>query len=163
MAQDHSFDIVSKMNLQELDNAIQMSLKEIGQRFDFKGSITEIKHEKEAIVIVSDDEFKLKSVVDILQGKLVKRGISLKFLEYGKIESALGETARQEIKLKQGISQEQAKEINKKIKDTGLKVQSQIQGDQLRVFGKKLDDLQLVIQSLKKAELPIELQFVNYR
>lgn len=163
MAQDHSFDIVSKINLQELDNAINMSLKEIAQRFDFRGSITEIKKEEDKIILVSDDEFKLKNVIDILQGKLVKRGISLKFLEYGKVEQALGGAVKQEVKLKQGISQEQAKEINKKIKDAGLKVQTQIQGDQIRVFGKKLDDLQIVIQTLKQINLPIELQFLNYR
>lgn len=163
MAQDHSFDIVSKINLQELDNAINMSLKEIAQRFDFRGSITEIKKEEDKIILVSDDEFKLKNVIDILQGKLVKRGISLKFLEYGKVEQALGGAVKQEVKLKQGISQEQAKDINKKIKDAGLKVQTQIQGDQIRVFGKKLDDLQIVIQTLKQINLPIELQFSNYR
>jgi len=163
MAQDHSFDIVSKINLQELENAINMSLKEISQRFDFKGSKTEIKQEQDKIVLVSDDEFKLKNVIDILQGKLVKRGISLKFLEYGKVEQALGGTVRQEVKLKQGIAQDMAKEINKKIKDLGLKVQSQIQGDQIRVFGKKLDDLQATIQALRQANFTIELQFVNYR
>jgi cyclic-di-GMP-binding protein len=163
MAQDHSFDIVSKINLQELDNAINMSLKEIGQRFDFRGSKTEINHEEEKLVLISDDEFKLKNVIDILNGKLVKRGISFKFLEYGKVESSLGGLVRQEAKLKQGIEQEMAKEINKKIKESGLKVQTQIQGDQIRVFGKKLDDLQAVMQSLKQANFPIELQFANYR
>lgn len=163
MAQDHSFDIVSKINLQELENAVNMSLKEIGQRFDFKGSKTEIKQEPDKIILISDDEFKLKNVIDILQGKLVKRGISLKFLEYGKVEQALGGTVRQEAKLKQGIAQDLAKEINKKIKGLGLKVQSQIQGDQIRVFGKKLDDLQAVIQALRKANFTIELQFDNFR
>jgi len=163
MAQDHSFDIVSKPNLQEMDNAITMSLKEIGQRFDFKDSHTEITHEEEKIVIQSIDDYKVKTAVGILQDKLVKRGVSLKFFEYGVIEQALGGTARQEAKIKQGIAQEQAKEINKKIKDMGVKVQSQIQGDQLRVSAKKIDDLQLVMQNLKKANLPIELQFVNYR
>jgi hypothetical protein len=163
MAPDHSFDIVSKPNLQEVDNAISMSAKEIDQRFDFKGSQTEIKRETDKLVINTSDEYKLKSTVDILQTKLVKRGVSLKFLEYGKAESSLGGRIRQEIKIKQGLSQEQAKDINKRIKDLGLKVQSQIQGDQIRVFGKKLDELQVVIQALKKANLPIELQFVNYR
>jgi len=164
MAQDNSFDIVSKANLAEVDNSIQMSLKEILNRFDFKGTKTEIRREEEEkIVVISDDEYKLKSVVEILQGKLVKRGISLKFLEHGKIEQSLGGTARQEIKIKQGIPQEQAKEINRLIKDAKLKVQSQIQGDQLRVSAKKIDDLQAVIALLKKASLPIELQFVNYR
>ncbi len=163
MATDHSFDIVSKINLQELDNSIVMALKEISQRFDFKGSKTEIRHEDNKVIVISDDEYKLKSVIEIFQGKLVKRGISLKFLAYGKIEQALGGTARQEITLKQGISQEEAKEINKRIKNLGLKVQSQIQGDQVRVSGKKLDELQTVIQHLKAANMPIELQFTNYR
>lgn len=163
MAQDNSFDITSKVNFAEVDNAVQMSLKEIFNRFDFKGTKTEIKRENDNLAIISDDEYKLKSVVEIFCGKLVKRGVSLKFLEYGKIEQGLGGVARQEIKIKQGISQEQAKEINKMIKDSKLKVQSQIQGDQIRVSAKKIDDLQLVIQLIKKANLPIELQFVNYR
>jgi len=164
MAQDHSFDIVSKVNMQELDNAINMTLKEISQRFDFKGSKTEIKKEEDKkIIIISDDDYKLRSTIDILQNKMVKRGISLKFLEFGKVEPALTGTVRQEAKIKQGIEQEQAKEINKKIKDAGLKVQTQIQGDQIRVSAKKIDDLQSMIQALKQFELPIELQFLNYR
>lgn len=163
MAADHSFDIVSKVNLTEFDNAIQMSLKEILNRFDFKGTKTEIKRETDKLVIISDDDYKLKSVIEILSGKLVKRGISLKFLEFGKVEQALGGTVRQEVKIKQGIQQEQAKEINKKIKESGLKVQTQIQGDQIRVVAKKIDELQAVMQFLKKSNLPIELQFVNYR
>ena len=164
MPQDHSFDIVSKPNIAEMDNAIQMSLKEILNRFDFKGTKSEIKREgEEKLVLVSDDDFKLKNVINILHEKLVKRGISLKFLDYGSIEHALQGTVRQEAKIKIGIPQEQAKEINKKIKDMKLKVQSTIQGDQIRVTAKKIDDLQLVLQNLKKANLPIELQFVNYR
>lgn len=163
MATDHSFDIVSKVNLTEFDNAIQMSLKEILNRFDFKGTKTEINRETDKLVIISDDDYKLKAVIEILSGKLVKRGISLKFLEHGKVDQALGGTVRQEIKIKQGIPQDQAKEINKKIKESGLKVQTQIQGDQIRATAKKIDDLQAVIQFLKKSSLPIELQFVNYR
>lgn len=163
MAQDNSFDIVSKVNLTEVDNAVQMSLKEILNRFDFKGTKTEMKRADDKLTVISDDDYKLKSVLEILQGKLVKRGVSLKFLEYGKTEQALGGTARQEITIKQGITQEQAKEINKKIKDWGLKVQTQIQGDQIRVSAKKIDDLQAVIQGLRGANLPIELQFVNMR
>ncbi|OGC18570.1 YajQ family cyclic di-GMP-binding protein [candidate division WOR-1 bacterium RIFOXYB2_FULL_37_13] len=163
MAQDHSFDITSQANLTEVDNAIQMSMKEILNRFDFKGSKSDLQRAEAIITIISDDDYKLKSVIDILQGKLVKRGISLKFLDYGKIEQALGGTIRQEIKIKQGIEQEQAKEINKTIKEMKLKVQSQIQGDQLRVSAKKIDDLQAVMQKLKQVNFPIELQFVNYR
>jgi len=164
MAQEFSFDIVSKINMQELDNSINMSMKEISQRFDFKGSISDIKNEEnKKIVVTSDDEFKLKNVIDILQNKLVKRGISLKFLDYGKVESALGGTVKQEITLKQGIPQEKAKQINNMIRDKKLKVQTQIQGDQIRVTSKSKDELQTVIQALRAANLDIELQFVNYR
>ena len=164
MAQDFSFDIVSKINLQEMDNAINMSMKEISQRFDFKGSVSSINNEEnKKIIVVSDDEFKLKNVLDILQNKLVKRGISLKFLEYGKIESSLGGSVKQEITLKQGIPQEKAKQINTMIRDNKLKVQPQIQGDQIRVASKSKDELQAVMQTLRAANLDIELQFVNYR
>jgi len=164
MASDASFDIVSKFNPQELDNAISMAMKEIVGRFDFKGSVSKITKEGEdKINLVSEDEFKLKSVIDILQGKLIKRGISLKFLDYGKVEQALGGNAKQTINLKQGITQEKAKEINTLIKDSKIKVKSQIQGDQIRISGKKRDDLQAVIQLLKGKDLKIELQFVNYR
>jgi uncharacterized protein YajQ (UPF0234 family) len=164
MAQEFSFDMVSKINLQELDNAINMSMKEISQRFDFKGSVSSIKNEEnKKIVVVSDDEFKLKNVIDILQNKLVKRGISLKFLEYGKIESSLGGSVKQDITLKQGIPQEKAKEINNMIRDKKMKVQTQIQGDQIRVSSKSKDDLQAVMQAIRAANLDIELQFVNYR
>ncbi|MCX5725838.1 MAG: YajQ family cyclic di-GMP-binding protein [Candidatus Saganbacteria bacterium] len=164
MPKDNSFDIVSKINMQELDNAINMSMKEILQRFDFKGSVSNITKEgNDKLNIVSDDEFKLKNVISILQEKLVRRAISLKFLDYGKVEGSLGGTVKQVVNLKQGISQEKAKEINKIIKNSGLKVQSQIQGDELRVSAKKIDDLQAVMQTLKKLDLGIELQFVNYR
>ncbi|OGC06896.1 YajQ family cyclic di-GMP-binding protein [candidate division WOR-1 bacterium RIFOXYD2_FULL_36_8] len=163
MAQDHSFDITSNANLAEVDNAIQMSMKEILNRFDFKGTKSDIKRADTTITVISDDEFKLKNVIQILQNKLVKRGISLKFLDYGKTDQALQGTVRQEIKIKQGISQEQAKEINKLIKEMKLKIQSQIQGDQIRVSAGKIDDLQVVIQKLKQVNLNIELQFANYR
>ncbi len=164
MAQEFSFDIVSKIDLQELDNAINMSMKEISQRFDFKGSVSSIKNEEnKKIAVVSDDEFKLKNVIDILQNKLIKRGISLKFLDYGKVESSLGGSVKQEINLKQGIPQEKAKQINTMIKEKKLKVQSQIQGDQIRVSSKSKDDLQSVIQALRAANLDIELQFINFR
>jgi hypothetical protein len=163
MAQEFSFDIVSKPNLQEIDNSIVMSMKEILQRFDFKGSISSIKRENETLHLASDDEFKLKTVVDILQNKLIKRGISLKFLEYGKVDQSLGGGAKQDAKIKSGIPQEIAKKINIMIRDSALKVRSIIQGDQIRVTGKAKDDLQGVIQKLKASELPIELQFTNYR
>ncbi|HEY8529750.1 MAG TPA: YajQ family cyclic di-GMP-binding protein [Paenibacillaceae bacterium] len=163
MASEHSFDIVSRVDMQEVNNAVQQAMKEIGTRFDFKGSKSDIKLEKDVLVVVSDDEYRLKSVLDILQSKLVKRGVPLRNLEYGKPEPAAGGTVRQQIKLKQGIDQENAKKINNLIRDTKLKVKSQIQGDQIRVSGKSKDDLQAVIAALKSADLPLELQFVNYR
>ncbi len=163
MAKDSSFDVVSKINMPELDNALHQTMAEIRQRFDFKGSKSEITMEGENLVVVSEDEFKLKNVTDIFQNKLIKRGVSLKFFEFGKVESALGGTVKQTIKMKNGIETEKAKEIVKIIKDAKLKVQAQIQSDQVRVSGKNKDDLQLVIQTLRKANLPIELQFVNYR
>ncbi|MEE9614020.1 MAG: YajQ family cyclic di-GMP-binding protein [Thermodesulfobacteriota bacterium] len=159
-----SFDIVSKVDPQEVDNAVNQALKEIHQRYDFKGSKSEIRWErKEEITVVGDDDYKLKAVVDVLQTKLIKRGVSLKALEYGAVEDASGGLKRQAIKVRQGIPQDKAKAMVKRIKDMKLKVQSQVQGDELRVSAKKIDDLQTVIQSLKQEDLDIELQFVNMR
>ena len=163
MASEYSFDVVSTINMQEVNNAVTQAEKEIETRFDFKGSKSSISLEKDELVVVSDDEYKLKSVIDILQSKMVKRGVSLKHLQYGKVEPAASGTVRQRIALKQGIDPENAKKINALIRDSKLKVKSQIQGDQIRVSGKSKDDLQKVIQLLKQADLPIELQFVNYR
>ncbi len=163
MAAENSFDIVSKIEMTEVTNAVTQAMKEIGQRFDFKGSKSMITQEKDALVIISDDEFKLKSVVDILQGKLVKRGVPVKNLSFGKVESALGGTVRQRVTLQQGIPTDKAKEIVKTIKDTKIKVQASIQADQVRVSGKNRDDLQSVIQLLKGKDFSIELQFTNYR
>ncbi|MBE1446473.1 YajQ family cyclic di-GMP-binding protein [Paenibacillus sp. OAS669] len=163
MSSESSFDIVSKMDMQELNNAINQAEKEIANRFDFKNSKSKISLEKEELVVVSDDEFKLQNVLDILHSKMAKRGISLKNLEYGKIEGASASTVRQKIKLKQGIDQDNAKKINILIRDSKLKVKSQIQGDQIRVTGKSKDDLQQIIQLLRKADLPLELQFMNFR
>ncbi|MFC1559763.1 YajQ family cyclic di-GMP-binding protein [Candidatus Margulisiibacteriota bacterium] len=164
MASQSSFDIVSSPNFQEIDNGINMSMREITNRFDFKGSISSIElEENKRIVVISEDEFKLKSVIDILQGKLIKRGISLKFLDYAKVEQATAGSIRQVINIKAGIPQEKAKEINKMIKDKGIKVQTQIQGDQIRVISKSKDVLQEVIQFLKTVNLDIALQFINYR
>lgn len=165
MAGQNSFDIVSKIDLQEVRNAVDQAMKEIKQRFDFKGSKSDITldDKEKAMILLSDDENKLKSVIDILQTKIIKRGISLKALTYEKIEQALGGTVRQKIKLQDGIPQEKAKEIVKIIKDEKLKVQSQIQGDQLRVTGKNRDDLQAVIALLKEKDLGVDMQFVNYR
>lgn len=163
MSTESSFDIVSKIDMQELKNAISQAEKEIEGRFDFKGSKSSIAMEKEELVIASDDEYKLNSVLDILQSKMVKRGISIKALDLGKLEPATGGTVRQKAKLKQGIDQENAKKINTLIRDSKLKVKSQIQGDQIRVTGKSRDDLQRIIQLLREADLSIELQFHNYR
>jgi hypothetical protein len=163
MAAENSFDIVSKIEMTEVTNAVTQTMKEIGQRFDFKGSKSDITQEKEALVIISDDEYKLKSVVDILQGKLVKRGVPVKNLSFGKIEPALGGTVRQRVTLQQGIPTDKAKEIVKAIKDTKIKVQASIQADQVRVAGKNRDDLQSIIQLLKGKDFGVELQFTNYR
>ncbi|MED4601738.1 YajQ family cyclic di-GMP-binding protein [Paenibacillus validus] len=163
MSSENSFDIVSKLDMQEMNNAINQAEKEIATRFDFKGSKSSITLEKEELVVVSDDDFKLQNVLDILQSKMAKRGISLKNLEYGKVEPAANSTVRQRIKVKQGIDQDIAKKINILIRDSKLKVKSQIQGDQIRVTGKSKDDLQQVMQLLRKADLPLELQFINFR
>ncbi|MEK3734646.1 MULTISPECIES: YajQ family cyclic di-GMP-binding protein [Paenibacillus] len=163
MASEHSFDIVSKMDMQELNNAVTQTEREISNRFDFKGSKSSLSLEKDVLVITSDDEYKLNAVIDILQTKMVKRGLSLKNVDYGKVEPAAMGTVRQRLSLKQGVDQENAKKINILIRDSKLKVKSQIQGDQIRVTGKSRDDLQAVMQLLLKADLPLDLQFTNLK
>ena len=163
MAKDASFDIVSKVDLQEVDNAIHQARKEVENRFDFKGSKSEIKFDNETVTLISDDEYKLSQLLDVLQSKLVKREVSLKSLKPGKIEPASGGAVRQVFTLQQGINQDVSKKITKLIKDSKLKVQATIQGEQVRVSGKSKDDLQAVIQLLRNADLDIPLQFVNYR
>lgn len=160
-----SFDVVSEIDMAEVKNAVNQSMMEIKQRFDFKNSKSDIKlEEKEGqIVILSDDEYKLKTVVDILQGKLIRRKISPKALDYKNMEEAAGGTVRQIAKLQQGIPMEKAKEIVKFIKGLGLKVQSQVMDDQVRVSGKKRDDLQNVIAQLKEKDFGIHMTFANYR
>jgi cyclic-di-GMP-binding protein len=158
-----SFDIVSKVDMQEVDNAVNQTVKEIAQRYDFKGSKCEVTLEKESLKVLADDDFRLKSIIDILQSKFIKRGISVKALQYGKAETASGGMVRQIITIQQGISKEKGKEINAVIKETKLKVQSQIQDDQVRVTGKNIDDLQEVIKILKGKDLEVEMQFVNFR
>jgi uncharacterized protein YajQ (UPF0234 family) len=158
-----SFDVVSQVDRQEVDNAVNQTRKEIGQRYDFKGTKTEIALEDDSIQIISDDDFKVKAAVEILQSKLVRRSVSLKALVYGKIEPAAGGRAKQTITVQQGIAIEKARQIVKIVKDAKLKVQGQIQGDQVRVSGKKRDDLQAVIQLLKAQDLDLPLQFINYR
>ena len=158
-----SFDVVSKVDPQEVDNALNQTRKELTQRYDFKGTKTEIREEENVIHVLSDDEFKVKAVVDILQTKLVRRGVSLKALVYGKIEPAAGGLAKQAITVQQGIDADKARTIVKLVKDSKLKVQSQIQADQVRVSGKKRDDLQQAIQLLKAQDLDLPLQFINFR
>jgi cyclic-di-GMP-binding protein len=163
MAKESSFDIVSDVDFAEVTNAIQLAVKEIQTRYDFKGSKSEISLDKEDLVLVSDDEYKLEQVKDVLFSKLFKRGVPVKNLDYGKIEKASGGTVRQRAKLVQGIDKENAKKINTIIKNSGLKIKSQIQDDQIRVTAKSRDDLQQIIQAVKAADLSIDVQFVNYR
>ncbi|MCL4491711.1 MAG: YajQ family cyclic di-GMP-binding protein [Nitrospirae bacterium] len=165
MADEHSFDIVCDVDMQEVLNAVNQAVKEISQRFDFKGSKSAIELDKGkgVITLISDDELKLKSVADILQTKLVKRGIALKALSYGKVEPAAGNTVRRTVTLQQGIPQEKAKEIVKLIKDMKLKVNAEIQKDQVRVKGKKIDDLQAIMVQLKEKDFGVHIQFANYR
>jgi uncharacterized protein YajQ (UPF0234 family) len=161
---ENSFDIVSKVDLQEVSNAIQNALKEIHTRFDLKNTHSDIQLEgKEALVLSSADEYKLKAVNDILQGKLVKRGVPLKAMTYGVVEPAAGSTVRQRITLQQGIPIEKAREIVKAIKDSKKKVQASIQGDTVRVSGKDRDTLQEIIVLLRGRDFGIDMQFTNYR
>ena len=164
MAADSSFDIVCKVDAQEVRNAIGNAMKEIQNRFDFKGSKTLVDMSDDTnIELTSTEEIHLKGALDILKTKLVKRGVNLKALEEGNIETALGGTVRQSIQLQNGIPVDKAKEIVKQIKTAKLKVQASIQGDQVRVSGKKKDDLQTVMSMLKEQEFGIAMQFVNYR
>ncbi len=165
MADEHSFDIVSKVDMQEVSNAVLQATKELGQRFDFKGSKSsiELNKEKSEITLNADDDYKLNSLTEILKNKLVKRNVSLKSLSFGNIEKAAGDTVRQVVTLQQGISTERAKDIVKLIKDTKLKVQSEIQKDQVRIRAKKIDDLQAVIKMLKEKTFDFHVEFINYR
>ncbi len=163
MADAHTFDVVSKIDMQEMTNAIQQATKEIATRYDFKGSKSTIELTKDEITIISDDDFKMKAVIDILQNRMIKRGIPLKALKYGNQEEAAGGTVRMKIKLQQGIEQEYAKKIVATIKDTKMKVQASIQGDQVRVSGKSIDDLQAIIKMLKEKEFDFAMQFDNFR
>jgi uncharacterized protein YajQ (UPF0234 family) len=160
---ESSFDIVSSVDMQEVKNAIAQAMKEITTRFDLKGTGSEVSLQGEELVLASNDEFKLKAVRDVLEGRLVKRNVPLKALTFGTIDKALGGTVRQKVALQKGIPSERAREIVKVIKGTKLKVQAAIQGDQLRVTGKNKDDLQSLIRLLKGTELGIDMQFTNYR
>ena len=163
MAQEFSFDIVSKTDMAEVVNAVQQAQKELAQRFDFKGSKSEIELKDEELILLSDNEGKLISLKDIIETKLVKRKVSLKSLDYGKIEAATMGTVRQKATIAQGIEIEQAKAIVKAIKDAKVKVQASIQGDQVRVVGRSKDDLQRAMTIVKEQDFGIPLQFTNYR
>ena len=165
MAADNSFDIVSKVDIQEVRNAIDQATKEVKARFDLKDSKSEIKLEEEdkVLQLASENEYKLQAVIEILQQKMVKRGIPLKNLEYEKIEAASGSSVRQKIKLQQGIASEKAKDIVRVIKDSKKKVQASIQGDTVRITGKDRDTLQEVIALLKGRDFGIDIQFTNFR
>ena len=165
MAQDFSFDVVSKLDLQEVENAVNQANKEMSTRFDFKGSVSRIELDKKEgnLTVYSDDEGKLKSVIDILQSRLIKRAVSLKNLDYKAIEKAENNTIRQQIAIQQGIPSDKAKTIVQKIKESKIKVTPSIQSDQVRVVSRSKDDLQTVMALLKSENFGLELQFTNYR
>jgi uncharacterized protein YajQ (UPF0234 family) len=160
---DFSFDVVSKVDPQELDNALNQTRKEIAGRFDFKNSITTIEEKAGTITIVSDDELKLKNVLDMLATKATKRGISLKAFDYGKVEPAAGQSVRQVITVRSGIPKDKSKPLLEAIKAAKLKVQAQYQDEQVRISGKSKDDLQKAQQLLRGLDYELPLQFVNYR
>ena len=163
MAQQNSFDIVSEVDRAEVTNAINQTVKEVRQRFDFKGSSATVALEANELVLTAEDETKLRNMNDIFQQKLVRRGVPLKALSYGNVEPAAGGTVRQRVQIQQGIPQDKAKEVVKFIKDSKAKVQASIQGDIVRVAGKDRDTLQAVIASLKQKDFGIDMQFSNYR
>lgn len=166
MASECSFDVVSKVDIAEVKNAVDQAMKEIGQRYDFKGSVSKIELKDDAqLVLTADDETRLKAVVDVLQTKLHKRGVSIRSMEFGKLEAGSKNSVRQEVKINQGIPGEKAKALVAAVKNAKLKVQGAIQGDQLRITGKSKDDLQEAIALFKKEQekLGIDLQFTNYR
>lgn len=163
MAKDASFDIVSEVSMEEVKNAIQQTIKELTNRFDFKGSTVEIKIENNQLVVVGDDDFKVEQIKDVLLGKLNKRNVPIKNIHFSDSKHALGGKTRQTAELVDGIDRENAKKITTEIKNSKVKVKAQIQENQIRVTGKNRDDLQAVITLLRKLDLPIELQFTNYR
>ena len=163
MAQQNSFDIVSQINRAEIVNALDQTMKEVRQRFDFKGSAAEVRLEENELILTAEDETKLRNMNDILQQKLVRRGVPLKGLSYGKAEPAAGGTLRQRVAVQQGIPTDKAKEIVKFIKDSKAKVQAAIQGDVVRVSGRDRDTLQDIIAKLKERDFGINMQYTNYR
>jgi uncharacterized protein YajQ (UPF0234 family) len=160
---ESSFDVVSSVDLQEVKNAIAQAMKEIVNRFDLKGTNSNIELQGEKLLLTSSDEYKIKAVRDVLEGRLVKRNVPLKAFTYGTIESALGGTTRQSVEMQKGIPSEKAREIVKVVKNAKLKVQAAIQGDQVRISGKNKDDLQSAIRLLKETDFGIDMQFTNYR
>ncbi len=160
---DFSFDIVSKVDQMEVRNGVDQAQKELANRYDFRGSKSEIRFDKDEITLVADDEFRMEQLKDILVSKLLKRGIDMRQIDYGKAEAGTGLTIRQKMEFKQGIQQDVAKSIIKQIKEKGLKVQAQIQGEELRVTGKDKDELQKVISFVKGLELTIPVNFTNFR
>lgn len=160
---ESSFDIVSQVDRQEVKNAVQMAMKEVRTRFDFKGSSATIEESGDELVLTAEDEGRLRALRQVLEEKLARRKVPLKALEWGKVEEAAGGSARQRVGLTSGLSAEQAKDLAKRIRATGLKVQAQIQGDQVRVSSKKKDDLQAVIATLREADLPFHWTAANYR
>ncbi len=160
---DFSFDVVSRADQMEVKNAIDQSQKELANRYDFKGSKAEINHDKDGITLIADDEFRMEQLKDIVFSKMLKRGIDARQIEWGKLEPATGLTVRMKLILKTGIEMEKAKALTKQIRDKGLKVQAQIQGEEVRVSSKSKDDLQKAITFIKTLDLPYPVAFVNFR
>lgn len=163
MASTYSFDIVSKIDRQELKNALDQTRREVAQRYDLKSTNSEIEETDQEIVVNSDSEYAVQAIKDVLESKLIRRNLSLKILDYGEIEPASGGRSRQTVQLKEGISDDLAKKVSKQVRDNFKKVNCQIQGDTLRVQSKNKDELQSVIKELKSEDFPVDLQFVNYR
>lgn len=163
MAKDSSFDIVSEVDMQEMDNSVNQAIKEISQRYDFKGSKAQIILEEDSLKLTAEDDYKINAMLDILKSKMIKRGVSIKSLDPGKIEGAAGGTLKQTVEIKKGLDKDKSKEVTAYIKNLKLKVQAQIMDDKVRVTASKKDDLQQVIQSLKAEDFGLDLQFTNYR
>lgn len=163
MAKDSSFDIVSEIDMQELDNSVNQSMKEISQRYDFKGSKALLSIDKNSLKLSAEDDYKIKTILEILKSKMIKRGLSIKGLTPGKIEDASGMTLKQTIEIENGLAKEKTKEVTLYIKNLNLKVQTQIMDDKIRVSAAKKDELQKVIQLLKSKDFDIDLQFINMR
>ena len=162
-APDFSFDIVSRADMMEVKNAVDQSQKELANRYDFRGGKSEILHEKDDITLIADDEFKMDQLKDIVFSKFIKRGIDARQIEWGKLEPATGLTVKMKLILKQGIEQDKAKALTKQIRDKGLKVQAQIQGEEVRVSSKSKDDLQKAMAFVKSLDLPYPVDIVNFR